>query len=54
MERGESAKKEQHRIICLWGQEVKGWWSGSSGRMPANKHEALSSNPSVTKKMLNE
>jgi hypothetical protein len=25
------------------------WWSGSSDRMPAYKHEALSLNPSFTK-----
>jgi hypothetical protein len=26
------------------------WWSGSRGRLPASKHEALSSNPSTGKK----
>jgi hypothetical protein len=30
-----------------------GWWSGSSGRVPASKREALSSNPSTTKKNQN-
>jgi hypothetical protein len=28
----------------------KGWWSGSRDKVAASKHEALSSNPSTTKK----
>jgi hypothetical protein len=28
----------------------EGWWSDSSGRMPASKHKALSSNPSSNTK----
>jgi hypothetical protein len=31
---------------------LAGWWSGSSGRAPASKHEALSSNPIAKTKII--
>jgi hypothetical protein len=46
----EEKKKQDHYISEISNTE-EGWRSRSSGRIPS-KHEALSSNPSTTKKVI--
>jgi hypothetical protein len=36
-------------LVSLHQHWLLGWWRGSSGRAPASKHEARSSNPSIAK-----
>jgi hypothetical protein len=42
----------KHVLHGHWDARVKarGWWNGSSSKVPVSKHKALSSNPSTTKK----